>query len=104
MTEDDNEGVFGTPPPTGNSIRISQQMLGRGPITYNPTENTLFGWRQADAAVKSIMEKDGLSKVMPWTNDVVGAYTVHPLASCRIGDDPETSALDDRHELRGHPG
>jgi choline dehydrogenase-like flavoprotein len=26
------------------------------------------------------------------------------LASCRIGDDPATSALDDRHELRGHPG
>ncbi len=41
---------------------------------------------------------------MPWTNDVVGAYTVHPLASCRIGDDPATSALDDRHELRDHPG
>lgn len=41
---------------------------------------------------------------MPWTNDVVGAYTVHPLASCRIGDNPATSALDDRHELRNHPG
>jgi choline dehydrogenase-like flavoprotein len=42
--------------------------------------------------------------VRPWTNDLVGAYTVHPLASCRIGDDPATSALDHRHELRGHPG
>ena len=30
--------------------------------------------------------------------------SAHPLASCRIGDDAETSALDDRHELRGHPG
>ncbi len=29
---------------------------------------------------------------------------MHPLSSCRIGDDPATSALDDRHELRGHPG
>ncbi|CCH31209.1 GMC family oxidoreductase [Actinosynnema sp. NPDC047251] len=104
MTEDDNEGVFGPPPPTGNAVRISQQMLGRGPISYRPTENTLSGWRQSDAAVKDILERDGLSKVMPWTNDVVGAYTVHPLASCRIGDDPQTSALDDRHELRGHPG
>ncbi|MFE2757570.1 FAD-dependent oxidoreductase [Actinosynnema sp. NPDC059335] len=104
MTEDDNEGVFGPPPPTGNAYRISQQMLGRGPIRYRPTENTLFGWRQSDAAVKEIMERDGLSRVEPWTNDVVGAYTVHPLASCRIGDDPATSALDDRHELRGHPG
>ncbi|GIH21898.1 oxidoreductase [Acrocarpospora phusangensis] len=104
MTEDDNEGVFGPPPATGNAMRISQQMLGRGPIRYDPTPNTLRGWAMADADVKDIMERDGLSRVMPWTNDVVGAYTVHPLASCRIGDDPATSALDDRHELRGHPG
>jgi len=104
MTEDDNEGVFGPPPPTGNAYRISQQMLGRGPLAYDPTPNTLRGWAEADAAVKAILEKDGLATVAPWTNDVVGAYTVHPLSSCRIGDDPETSALDDRHELRGHPG
>ncbi|GAB3463435.1 FAD-dependent oxidoreductase [Actinophytocola sediminis] len=104
MTEDDNEGVFGPPPPTGNAYRISQQMLGKGPLSYDPTPNTLRGWAKADAEVKKILEKDGLAKVAPWTNDVVGAYTVHPLASCRIGDDPATSALDDRHELRGHPG
>ncbi len=104
MSEDDNEGVFGPPPPTGNAYRISQQMLGRGTISYTPTENTKRGWAESDAAVKDILERDGLSKVMPWTNEVVGAYTVHPLSSCRIGDDPATSALDDRHELRGHPG
>jgi choline dehydrogenase-like flavoprotein len=104
MTEDDNEGVFGPPPPTGNAYRISQQMLGKGPLRYDPTPNTLRGWAEADATVKSILERDGLAKVTPWTNDLVGAYTVHPLSSCRIGDDPGTSALDDRHELRGHPG
>jgi choline dehydrogenase-like flavoprotein len=104
MSEDNNEGVFGPPPPTGNSVRVSQQMLGIGELQYDPTPQTLRGWAEADAAVKDIMERDGLAKVMPWTNDVVGAYTVHPLASCRIGDDPATSALDDRHELRNHPG
>jgi len=26
------------------------------------------------------------------------------LSSCRIGDDAATSACDDGHELRGHPG
>jgi choline dehydrogenase-like flavoprotein len=104
MTEDDNEGVFGPPPPTGNAFRISQQMLGRGALSYRPTANTLRGWAEADAEVKDILERDGLAKVAPWTNDLVGAYTVHPLASCRVGDDPGTSALDDRHELRGHPG
>ncbi|WP_158883813.1 FAD-dependent oxidoreductase [Amycolatopsis anabasis] len=104
MTEDDNEGVFGPPPATGNAYRISQQMLGRGSLRYDPTPNTLRGWAQADAEVRDILERDGLATVAPWTNDVVGAYTVHPLASCRIGDDPATSALDPRHELRGHPG
>ncbi|MGV9252047.1 FAD-dependent oxidoreductase [Streptomyces sp. NPDC003697] len=104
MIEDDNEGVFGPPPATGNAHRISQQMLGRGNLRYDPTANTLGAWAQSDAEVKEILEKDGLAKVMPWTNDLVGAYTVHPLASCRMGDDPRTSALDDRNELRGHPG
>ncbi|WP_394618798.1 FAD-dependent oxidoreductase [Lentzea sp. JNUCC 0626] len=104
MSEDDNEGVFGPPPPTGNAHRISQQMLGRGTISYQPTENTRRGWAESDAAVRDILERDGMSRVMPWTNDVVGAYTVHPLSSCRIGDDPATSALDENHELRGHPG
>jgi choline dehydrogenase-like flavoprotein len=104
MSEDDNEGVFGPPPPTGNATRISQQMLGQGPLSYDPTPNTLRGWAEADAELKDILERDGLASVRPWTNDVVGAYTVHPLSSCRIGDDPQTSALDDHHELRGHPG
>lgn len=104
MSEDDNEGVFGPPPETGNAHRFSQQMLGHGPLRYRPTANTRRGWALADADIRDILERDGLAKVMPWTNDLVGAYTVHPLASCRIGDDPATSALDDRHELRGHPG
>jgi choline dehydrogenase-like flavoprotein len=104
MIEDNNEGVFGPPPPTGNANRISQQMLGRGSLRYEPTESTLRAWAESDADIREIMESDGLATVRPWTNDVVGAYTVHPLSSCRIGDDPQTSALDDRHELRGHPG
>jgi hypothetical protein len=104
MSEDDNEGVFGPPPETGNANRFSQQMLGFGPLKYEPTANTRLGWSLADAEIKDILERDGLAKVAPWTNDLIGAYTVHPLASCRIGDDPATSALDDRHELRGHPG
>ncbi|MFI6235577.1 GMC family oxidoreductase N-terminal domain-containing protein [Micromonospora sp. NPDC050784] len=104
MSEDDNEGVFGPPPETGNAHRLSQQMLGVGPLRYEPTKNTWRGWSLSDAEVKDILERDGLARVAPWTNDLVGAYTVHPLASCRIGDDPATSALDDRHELRDHPG
>lgn len=104
MSEDDNEGVFGPPPETGNAHRFSQQMLGHGPLKYEPTANTWRGWNLADADIKDILERDGLARVMPWTNDLVGAYTVHPLASCRIGDSSATSALNPSHELRNHPG
>src|SRR5258708_15995542 len=103
MSEDNNEGVFGPPPPSGNAARISQQMLGRGSLSYQPTPQTLRGWAEADTELKDILERDGLARVRPWTNDVVGAYTVHPLSSSRIGDDPATSALDDRHDLRAPP-
>jgi choline dehydrogenase-like flavoprotein len=104
MSEDDNEGVFGPPPATGNADRISMQMLSRGNLRYRPSASTRHGWGLADADIRDIMERDGLSRVMPWSSEVIGAYTVHPLASCRMGDDPQTSALDDTNELRGHPG
>ncbi|MBL0887268.1 FAD-dependent oxidoreductase [Myceligenerans indicum] len=104
LIEDDNEGVFGAPPPSGNAVRLSQQLLGRGTLRYRPRVSTRAAWERADADVRALIEDAGLGQVEPWTNDLVGAYTVHPLASCRLGDDPATSALDDTHELRGHPG
>lgn len=104
MIEDDNEGVFGPPPDRGNADRISHQMLGRGRLRYVPSPTTVRAWAAADADVRDILERDGLAKVTAWTNDLVGAYTVHPLSSCRIGDNPLTSALDDSHQLRNHPG
>jgi hypothetical protein len=60
MSEDDNEGVFGPPPETGNAVRLSQQMLGRGTLRYEPTANTLRGWAASDADVRDILERDGL--------------------------------------------
>lgn len=104
LIEDDNEGDFGAPPPTGNAVRLSQQLLGRGTLRYRPRRSTQEAWARADAFVKDIVERDNLGTVTPWTNEPVGAYTVHPLSSCRIGDNPETSALDHTHELRGHSG
>ncbi|MBO0611220.1 FAD-dependent oxidoreductase [Myceligenerans salitolerans] len=104
LIEDDNEGVFGAPPERGNAERLSQQLLGRGTLTYRPRASTREAWARADAFVREVITEPGFGTVTPWTNDLVGAYTVHPLASCRIGDDPAISALDDTHELRGHPG
>lgn len=103
MTEDDNEGTFGAVPPTGSFVRLAPG-LGLGTMQLHPTTRTRQAWAQADTALRSIMEQDGLSQVHPWTEDVAGAVTAHPVGSARIGDDPATSALDDTHEVRGLPG
>ena len=102
MTEDNNEGVFGPPPPTGNFVRISVA-AGVGQITYQVSPETQRGFDLSDAATRAIVEKDGLGRHLLWLGDR-NTLSAHPLSSCRMGDDPTTSALDDRNELRGHPG
>jgi choline dehydrogenase-like flavoprotein len=102
MTEDDNEGTFGPPPPSGNFVRLAPS-LSASTLTYAPSANTLRGWHESDKDLKAIVEKDRIGKHLSWTGSA-NALSAHPLASCRIGDDPATSACDDRHELRGHPG
>ncbi|MER8184590.1 GMC family oxidoreductase [Kitasatospora sp. NPDC094015] len=103
MTEDDNEGSFGLPPLTGGFTRVAPG-IGLGSMSFAATARTRAGWAAADAELRAVLQKDGLAEVRPWTEAVAGAVTAHPLGSCRIGDDPATSALTDQHELRGHPG
>jgi choline dehydrogenase-like flavoprotein len=103
MTEDDNEGVFGPPPPAGSFTRLAPA-IGVGTMRFRPTANTTRGWATADADLAAILTRDSIGTVAPWSPEVSGSVTAHPLGSCRIGDDPATSALTDRHELRGHPG
>jgi choline dehydrogenase-like flavoprotein len=102
MTEDANEGTFGPPPPTGNFARIAAA-ASIGQLSYPVAPETQQGWDSSDAAVRTIVERDGLGRHLLWSG-AKNVYSAHPLSSCRIGDDPATSALDDRHELRGHPG
>ncbi|HEU5083710.1 MAG TPA: GMC family oxidoreductase [Acidimicrobiales bacterium] len=102
MTEDDNEGTFGPPPATGNFTRIASA-ASLGQTTYRPNARTQRGWDRSDQAIRSVIERDGLGQHLLW-EQTENALSAHPLSSCRIGDDPATSALDHRHELRGHPG
>jgi choline dehydrogenase-like flavoprotein len=102
MVEDNNEGTFGVPPPTGAFIRVDSA-AAISTLNYKPSAATVRAWKSSDAAVKRIIEKDGVGEHLGWsaTRNYLSA---HPLASCRIGDDPATSACDPSHQLRGHPG
>jgi enediyne biosynthesis protein E9 len=102
MCEDGNEGVFGVPPPTGAFIRIDSA-AALSTLSYRPTAATLRAWASSDAAIKQIIEKDDVGEHLGWTA-TPNYLSAHPLASCRIGDDPATSACEPSHQLRGHPG
>ena len=104
MAEDDNEGVFGPPPATGTHTKITSG-VAMNALSYHPNDNTKRAFAGAAAEVARILTADGLAEPGgPWSLDVMGVTTSHPLASVRMGDDPETSALDSSNELRGHPG
>ncbi|MFC7247506.1 GMC family oxidoreductase N-terminal domain-containing protein [Catellatospora aurea] len=102
MTEDAGEGQFGTPPLLGSFSRVGHG-LGLGSFSYHAGPATRAGWASSDAAVKTIAETGGIAKVQPWTAAFAGAVSAHPLGSCRLGDDPGTSAVTADHLLRGHP-
>jgi choline dehydrogenase-like flavoprotein len=102
LTEDDNEGYFGAPPPTGNFVRANSAAVV-GSLTYHANGYTRRGWRSSDRAISRIIEKDGLGEHLAWVGGQP-TLSAHPLSSCRMGDDPATSALTPRHELRGSPG
>jgi enediyne biosynthesis protein E9 len=102
MTEDDNEGSFGTPPPTGNFVRLASS-ASLSTLSYQPNEHTRRGWELSDADVRSIVERGGLGQHRRW-EQTENTLSAHPLSTCRIGDDPDLSACDDTHELRGHTG
>ncbi len=101
MTEDDNEGVFGIPPPTGNFVRAASSAT-ISTLSYRPTRTPCAAGSCPTRRWPRIVEKDGLGRHLGW---VGGQQTLsaHPLSSCRMGDDPALSALDPGHELRGSP-
>jgi choline dehydrogenase-like flavoprotein len=72
-------------------------------LNYQANEHTRRGWRASDRALARIIEKDGLGEHLGWVGGEP-TLSAHPLSSCRIGDDPQTSALTPRHELRGSRG
>ena len=89
----------GAPPPTGNFVRAAPTAVV-SMLQDRANEHTRHGWDSSDREIAAIVEKDGVGRHLSWLGGQP-TPTAHPLSSCRIGDDPGTSALSPDHELRG---
>ena len=62
MVEDTHDGEFLAPPPTGSHIRPNAGPVGIGPFTYQLSDQSVAVREAANAAIKSVVERNGLAR------------------------------------------
>ena len=102
MVEDTHDGEFLAPPPTGSHIRPNAGPVGIGPFTYQLSEQSVQVREAANAAIKSVVERNGLARYMKPTYRNVSA--AHPLGGCRMADSKDFGVVDHRNEVFGYEG
>jgi choline dehydrogenase-like flavoprotein len=55
-------------------------------------------------SIGSISEIDGLLRRAQWGPNDVTMFSAHPLGTCRMGQDPRTSVVDEHGMVHGHKG
>jgi choline dehydrogenase-like flavoprotein len=102
MVEDTHDGDFLAPPPTGSHIRPNAGPVGIGPFNYRLSDQSVRVREAADAAIKSVVERNGLGRYMKPTYRNVSA--AHPLGGCRMADSRDFGVVDHRCEAFGYEG
>ncbi len=102
MVEDTHDGEFLAPPPTGSHVRPNAGPVGIGPFNYTLSEQSQRVREAANAAMRSVVERNGLGRLMPPTYRNVSA--AHPLGGCRMADSKDFGVVDHRGEVFGYPG
>ena len=102
MVEDTHDGEFLAPPPTGSHIRPNAGPVGIGPFNYTLSEQSQRVREAANAAIRSVVERNGLGRFMKPTYRNVSA--AHPLGGCRMADSKDFGVVDHRSEVFDYPG
>ena len=102
MVEDTHDGEFVAPPPTGSHVRPNAGPVGVGPFTYTLSEQSQQVREAANAAIRSVVERNGLGRLMEPTFRNLSA--AHPLGGCRMADSKSFGVVDHRCEVFDHPG
>jgi choline dehydrogenase-like flavoprotein len=102
MVEDTHDGEFLAPPPTGSHIRPNAGPVGIGPFNYTLSEQSQQVREAANAAIRGVVERNGLGRLMAPTYRNVSA--AHPLGGCRMADSKTFGVVDHRCEVFDYPG
>jgi enediyne biosynthesis protein E9 len=102
MVEDTADGQFLAPPPTGSHVRPNAGPVGVGPFTYTLSDQSTRVREAANAAMRGVVERGGLGRLLPPTYPNVSA--AHPLGGCRMADSKDFGVVDHRCEAFGYEG
>jgi choline dehydrogenase-like flavoprotein len=103
MVEDTNDGEFVAPPPDGDNLRPNAGPVTIGLFTYELSDQSQRVRESANAAMKSIVERDGLGRFLK-LSESRGAYCAHPLGGCRMAESKDLGVVDDGCEAFDNEG
>jgi choline dehydrogenase-like flavoprotein len=103
MVEDTNDGEFVVPPPDGDNARPNAGPVTVGLFTYQFSDQSQRVRDAANAAMKSIVERDGLGRFLK-LSESRGAYCAHPLGGCRMAESKDLGVVDDGCEAFDNEG
>jgi choline dehydrogenase-like flavoprotein len=102
MVEDTHDGEFLAPPPSGSHVRPNAGPVGIGPFRYELSDQSVRVREAADAAIRSVVERNGLGRLLRLTYPSANAS--HPLGGCRMADSKDFGVVDHRGEVFDNAG
>src|SRR5919204_5098438 len=103
MVEDTNDGEFVVPPPEGDNARPNAGPVTVGLFRYAFSDQSRRVRDQANTAMKSIVERNGLARFLA-LSESRGAYCAHPLGGCRMAESKDLGVVDHRCEAFDNEG
>jgi choline dehydrogenase-like flavoprotein len=94
MVEDTHDGEFYFPPPgSGGNLSPNAGPVKVGLVSYTMSEQSLAVRDAANQAIKSVVERRGLGRMLALT-ETRGAYCAHPLGGARMAESKELGVVD----------
>ncbi|HWH43230.1 MAG TPA: GMC family oxidoreductase [Thermoleophilaceae bacterium] len=103
MVEDTHDGEFFAVPPQGGAFRPNAGPVTIGTFGYEMTDASLRVRAEADAAIRSVVERRGLGRFLGNTESR-GEFVAHPLGGCRMADSADLGVVDHGCEAYGNEG